>query len=375
MTTVGATPRRLVLCCDGTWNKPDEIRRGFVSPTNVAKLALGLAETDDHGAEQILYYQEGVGTRRLEHVLGGAFGYGLSSNVRDCYRFLVENYQPGDAIYLFGFSRGAYTARSTAGMIRNCGILRREHAGLVNQAFKLYRDRTNRKRPDGYEARIFRRAFSHDDVPIHFIGVWDTVGALGIPVHIPLWQGLWGFHDTQLSSYVRNAHQALAIDEQRRAFKPTPWTRPREVPGQTLEQVWFRGVHTDVGGGYHDPELSEITLLWMVERASACGLAAIPGYFDRTGPPIAEALRETGAEIAPDALGVVHTSRKGIYKLAPPYHRPLPRVPADADDCSVQTVASSAARRAKERPEDVPGELERYLSAGGPLTPVVDTPT
>jgi len=114
--------RRLVMCCDGTWNFPDELKKGVPVPTNVVKVAVGLGRDDNAKIPQLLYYQSGVGTRRRQHVRGGVFGYGLSGNVRECYRFIVENYQPGDELYFFGFSRGAYTARSTIGLIGNCGI-------------------------------------------------------------------------------------------------------------------------------------------------------------------------------------------------------------------------------------------------------------
>src|SRR5437764_8990980 len=123
-------PKRLVVCCDGTWNVPDELRDGIAAPTNVAKLALGITAGEQSG--QLLYYEPGVGTAPDEHLLG-AFGYGLSRNIRNCYRFVAECYEPGDLLYLFGFSRGAYTARSLAGLIRNCGILRSKNVDQVDE--------------------------------------------------------------------------------------------------------------------------------------------------------------------------------------------------------------------------------------------------
>ena len=119
--------KRLVVCCDGTWNRPDQTKQGVAAPTNVAKISLALADEDDAGNPQVLHYEAGVGTRRGERFLGGGFGVGLSRNVQDCYRFLVDYYEPGDKLYFFGFSRGAYTARSTVGLVRNAGILRPEH--------------------------------------------------------------------------------------------------------------------------------------------------------------------------------------------------------------------------------------------------------
>ncbi|MEA2156849.1 MAG: hypothetical protein QOE11_2989, partial [Solirubrobacteraceae bacterium] len=256
-------PKRLVVCCDGTWNTPDELRDGASAPTNVSKIALGLAREDAAGGVQRLFYQRGVGTRRFEHLRGGAIGFGLSRNVRDCYRFIVENYEPGDELYFFGFSRGAYTARSTAGFVRNAGILRPEHRDRVDEAYALYRSRDSKTKPSGIESEIFRRMYSHEETKIEFVGVWDTVGALGIPIgglRLPFVQHLWGFHDTKLSTYVRAAYQALALDEHRSIFKPTTWTRQPESGDQILEQVWFAGVHSDVGGGYQDPALAEIPL-------------------------------------------------------------------------------------------------------------------
>ena len=119
--------KRLVVCCDGTWNRPDQTKQGFAAPTNVAKIALALADEDDAGNPQVLHYEAGVGTRRGERLVGGVFGVGLSRNVQDCYRFVVDCYEPGDKLYFLGFSRGAYTARSTVGLVRNAGILRPEH--------------------------------------------------------------------------------------------------------------------------------------------------------------------------------------------------------------------------------------------------------
>jgi uncharacterized protein (DUF2235 family) len=351
--------RRLVVCCDGTWNQPDEVTDGLRAPTNVAKLALGVPDSGRDGTPQLLFYQHGVGTRRFEHVRGGAFGYGLSRNVRECYRFIVENYRPGDDLYFFGFSRGAYTARSTVGLIRNCGILRAEHQGRLAEAYRLYRSRATRKTPGSLESQLFRRMYSYDDVPIHFIGVWDTVGALGIPIdglRIPFIGKFWGFHDTELSCRVRSAYQALAIDEERGAFKPAVWTRGEAVGHQTLEQVWFAGVHSDVGGGYADPSLAEIPLLWMVQNARDCGLEFDSQHFQPSATPPADESRYLGKQLVPDALGKINKSRKGFYLLMPRYRRPL------TDDGS-QSIASSAVRRIRERSDYDPPNAHAWVDA------------
>jgi uncharacterized protein (DUF2235 family) len=314
--------KRLVVCCDGTWNNPDEIRAGRVCPTNVAKLADGVDVSEPD--RQRLFYEPGVGTAPDEHLLGGAFGVGLSANVRNAYRFIVANYAPGDDIYLFGFSRGAYTARSVAGLIRNCGILRPEHIARVEEAFALYRDRTDRTHPTALSAHLFRSMYAQPDDAIHFIGVWDTVGALGVPDDLPgwkeisrctpEWQRLWGFHDTQLSSRVRHAYHALSIDEERLPFRPTLWTGT-PAPGQTVEQVWFAGVHSEVGGGSRDSGLSDIALLYMVQRAAACGVAFAPG---RLEPGDADSV---GNRIAPDPAAAIVNSRHGFYEALRAYHR------------------------------------------------------
>ena len=189
-------PKSLVVCCDGTWNTPDQR-----SPTNVSKIALAVADVDDNGCEQRTFYHLGVGTSRGERIRGGAFGYGLSRDVRDAYRFLVLNFEPGDRLFFFGFSRGAFTARNTAGFVRNCGILRRSEAERIDEAYALYRNNNSTTHPRGNQATLFRGSYSHEP-RIHFIGVWDTVGAIGIPVDglhlIGLLNQRWQFHDTKL---------------------------------------------------------------------------------------------------------------------------------------------------------------------------------
>jgi uncharacterized protein (DUF2235 family) len=371
--------RRLVVCCDGTWNRPDQVNGGVVSPTNVTKLALGIAQQDRAGTPQILYYHRGVGADRLERVRGGAFGLGLSRHVRDCYRFLVENYEPGDELYVFGFSRGAFTARSTVGLVRNAGILRAEHVARVDDAYRLYRHRDDLRHPNGIESRIFRRMYSHDKVPVHFVGVWDTVGALGIPGwRGPLANRLWGFHDTTLGGHVRFAYQALAIDEERGLFEPTLWEQQPDAIGQTLRQVWFAGVHSDVGGGYPDPSLAEIPLVWMTQRARHCGLAFKPEYLQTAsgspdpelGTPAVQTapdpeLRTLAVRIAPDPLGTLHNSRRRLFRLLPSRRRTLEDAPY-----LESAVASSAIQRLREKPSYAPSNLEEYMATETPT--VVD---
>jgi uncharacterized protein (DUF2235 family) len=386
--------RRLAVCCDGTWNKPDQMKsapaeanRTIPAPTNVAKLALGVAPED---GRQLVLYDRGVGTRPFEHLIGGAFGYGLSRNIRECYRWLVETYEEGDELYIFGFSRGAYTARSLAGFIRNCGILRRQHVDQLPQAFALYRDGSDRTHPDGIEATLFRSTYSHPDHDIQCIGVWDTVGSLGIPFRIIGWRKLWGFHDVTLSSHVRNAFHALAIDERRRAFKPTFWDQQAAAVGkQRLEQVWFSGVHSGVGGGYADPALAEISLLWMVDRAREAGLVFDLAHFRVGDPPVDLEDRWLGKVLGPNADGELRESYKGMYRLMPPYVRTT-QLPAllpsatrtdesvgDAGTPTVapgQSVASSAQRRHQDDSKYRPAGLDPYIELKGPFTPVTEQP-
>ncbi len=318
--------KRLVVCCDGTWNFPDQ-----QSPTNVTKVALAIAPEDSDHVEQRVFYHRGVGTNRFERFRGGAFGAGLSRNVCDTYRFLVQNYEPGDELFFFGFSRGAFTARSTAGLVRNAGVLRPDHADRVGEAYALYRSANNDRTPRGREATLFRRSYSYEP-DIHFIGVWDTVGALGIPVDgsrfVRLVNRRWEFHNTDLSTTVHNAFHALAIDEKRRPFKPAVWNVQASAPAtQWVEQVWFSGVHSDVGGGYKDHAVSDIPLLWMVDRAKLCGLQFNPDAFvHRSAEPKSDDVVQTCTWVNPNPLGKLNESRRKLYKLQRPL-QPQPAVP------------------------------------------------
>jgi uncharacterized protein (DUF2235 family) len=332
-----------VVCCDGTWDAPVASSAKTAACTNVYKLWRGLAESDDAGVEQRVFYHEGVGTGgRLDRLLGGGFGAGVAHNICDCYRFLVLNYEPGDTLYLLGFSRGAYTARSLAGMVRNCGILTPQNLGRVGQAFQLYRDRGEDTSPAGVKAEAFRRDYALE-TRIHFIGVWDTVGSLGVPIPIPFFRPWWAFHDSDLSSTVDNAFHAVAIDERRGPFKPTLWTRPGEPPRQTLEQVWFPGVHRDVGGGYPRPDLADITLCWMVDRAQTCGLSFDPAHFQRAANPDPKR-RYEALVVDPNPIGELHTSQTGIWKVWG-HRRKIPAGKKVSYKLSRQWMSDTAAAR------------------------------
>lgn len=324
--------KRLVMCCDGTWNTPDQATGDLPNATNVAKVAMALAPRDEDGREQRLYYHRGVGTNRSDRILGGAFGAGLFRDVCDTYRFVVQNYEPGDELFFFGFSRGAFTARSTVGLIRNCGVLRRENVDQIDQAYALYRDPAPNARPRSAESALFRKMYSHEP-GIRFIGVWDTVGALGIPEFGGLlakrFNRRYAFHNTELSSKVEEAYQAIAIDERRGPFVPAVWSRKGSIPPeQRLEQMWFTGAHCDVGGGSPKRHLSDIALCWMVEKARGAHLAFVDEAFrpaSQVGPmpnPIPpEKLVEAYTCIDPDPNGEPDKTRKGIYRLLDPCNR------------------------------------------------------
>jgi uncharacterized protein (DUF2235 family) len=365
--------KRLVVCCDGTWNRPDQVNKGVAAPTNVAKFALALADRDEDGNEQVLHYEAGVGTRRYERLLGGGLGVGLSRNVRACYRFLVEHYEPGDQLYFLGFSRGAFTARSTVGLVRNSGILRREHRHRVKEAYRLYRDPRRDSEPAGIAAELFRRSFSHPLEPIRFVGVWDTVGALGIPIdgfRPPLLSRLWTFHDPKLSSLVTNAFHAIAIDERRRPFRPTLWVRQPGTEHQTLEQAWFAGVHCDVGGGYKDPSLAELPLLWMADRARRCDLAFKPDHLVPDRHAVDSPERRIGVNLAPDPMGELHESRTLFYRLLPGYDRRLSG--DDGAEVDGGLLASSARERHTHDPRYRPPGLDEWIAAGKPVADIPD---
>ncbi len=278
--------KRLITCSDGTWNKPGIKDKGREVKTNVEKMfnCICSFDTSNPGqpVPQLKVYDQGVGTGYTwrDRLLGGATGAGIDKNIKDMYSFLVLNYEPGDDIFLFGFSRGAYTARSIGGFIRNCGILKPQFIHLVDKAYELYRDRNKYTIPDSDLMKSFRRNYCYEDVtPIKFIGVWDTVGSLGIPLP---WYKLrnknrYMFHDVTLSCYVHHAYHALAIDERRKLFRPTLWEKSDVVKytenhPQKMEQRWFAGVHSNVGGGYLDCGLSNIALQWLIDKAQSAGL-------------------------------------------------------------------------------------------------------
>lgn len=365
--------KRLVICCDGTWQRVYSTHL-----SNVALTARAVANRDTAGHPQIVYYSAGVGASVNGLSLWqGMTGADLDDNLLDAWLFLNLNYEPGDRLYLFGFSRGAYTVRSLAGILRKIGILRREHVDKANVALDLYRARG--LGADAPEVERFRMAhcaawpriaapFTQPptDLAIRYLGVWDTVGSLGIPRVLPISLGLnerYQFHDTALSRSVQFARHAVAIDERRAPFAPTLWSNVGAFnqPGgrPRVEQMWFPGDHGGVGGG-EARGLSNCALMWVLEGAEDAGLALRrePGSVlsgcladidpinppvDSKGFPIMRALTarwRTGLTRFED----IHEAALLRYAANPSY-RPRPLAPFDSRIVSsVATPQASEAR-------------------------------
>ncbi|HEY33573.1 MAG TPA: DUF2235 domain-containing protein [Dehalococcoidia bacterium] len=277
--------KNIVVCFDGTSNEYGK------NNTNVVKTFEAL-EIDD---SQVAFYDPGVGTfsifgriigRKIGVLLGLAFGYGIRQNIEEGYEYLMNTYEPGDVVYLFGFSRGAYTARALAGMIHQFGILRKYNTNLIPYVSKMY----FRKDQDTLMSRLvkmllrqdikkypeiikgFKALFSQDCVP-YFIGVWDTVGALGPNLSKR-------FHNNTLNTEIKYGFQAISVDEKRRPYKVVLWDESSKAKNQIIEQVWFPGVHSEVGGGCSKDNCSlpDIALAWMMDKASQCDLRLKGGW-------------------------------------------------------------------------------------------------
>jgi uncharacterized protein (DUF2235 family) len=284
--------KRIAILIDGTWNK-----EGEGADTNVAKLDAGkqivtaslIKPTAAGEIPQTVHYHDGVGSDGpwIQRILGGALGFGLKKIVQEAYEALANDYKPGDEIYIFGFSRGAYAARALAGLIGASGIQRQRNSQSFEIAWSHYRvspEVRSGRQPVGasdkatitnYQSSV--GAF-HQDTPIKCIGVWDTVGSYGVPAGIgflaPLARFITlfflGFHDTRFGNHIDVGLHAVAIDEHRRPFVPTFWTIPKgQQPKGHVEQTWFAGAHANVGGSYADSGLSDRALIWMIARVQA----------------------------------------------------------------------------------------------------------
>ena len=279
-------PRNLAAFLDGTWSDSN-------AHTNVVQICDRVPEVAPGGLRQEKCYVRGVGTGVSDRLLGGAFGVGLDDNIKKAYAFLAQRWtSDDDRIHLIGYSRGAFTARSLAGMIAKCGLISADVLS-TDAAFARYRDtsapglrelQAGEQRPRNAQDEA---VLTHSQlVRIRFLGVFDTVGALGIPGGLGRWfnRRRYEFHDTNLSGLVDVACHAVAVDEHRGLFVPTMWTSvPRPVPDHPtrVEQRWFVGGHTNIGGGgtaqpQRDNPLSVLTREWIVRRAVEAGLVVDP---------------------------------------------------------------------------------------------------
>jgi uncharacterized protein (DUF2235 family) len=330
-TTSTVQKKRLALFLDGTWNQVSD-------NTNVWRFRALFSPIGSDGCEQRAYYSTGLGTKFGEKVRGGMFGSGIDDAIISAFEWLIENYQPGDEIFIFGFSRGAYTARSLSGFISKCGLLQSGAPLGVNQLFKRFRradaktirtliteqgsgDKTDVSFEDAWVLK-FSQA-----VPIRFIAVFDTVGALGVP--FPVIRRLKGsaypFLNTGLRQNNEFAFHALAVDEHRKAFRPTLWTnegatgaKPRPI--ERTEQRWFVGAHANVGGGYFDDPLAQLPFKWLESNAATLGLTFKDGF-----------AAEQNAATAPisDSYSTFMWGLYRLFTLGRVYHRPIGVPPKD----------------------------------------------
>jgi uncharacterized protein (DUF2235 family) len=343
--------KRIIVCADGTWNTRDQVdeESGRRRPTNVTKVARAIRPRDDHGVDQVVFYHDGIGTRgTTDKFSGGAFGRGIEDNIRNMYRFLVYNYEPSDELYMFGFSRGAFTIRSLTGFMNLVGLVEKDDDYRVPDIYLCYEKGKRKGSPE------WRKAFQRMKHPrpcpaIRFVGVWDTVGALGAPGLIgklaTAFNGnKYQYHDVDLHPTIEHAYHALAIDEQRKPFAPTLWVRPSGWGG-TLEQTWFPGVHGNVGGGCAPDGLANEALHWMVGKAEALGLE-----FDH----------EFLEPFRPCFNSVLHDSMSVKYRVFGPHVRPIGKHRADGE-----LVHQAAIDRRNHLDDYRPKNLEDYLNNGG----------
>jgi uncharacterized protein (DUF2235 family) len=332
--------KRLIVTCDGTWLDSDNgiLNGRKQGPSNVSRIGWAIRDTSRDGFSQVVHYQAGVGTHggRISRFFGGALGVGLKENVREAYTYLAVNWHPGDEIFLMGFSRGAFTARSVAGMLGDMGLLTRTGLPFFGEIFEDYE---NRHDPDyvpafpdapfpekgsfdaKYVAKLEQLGMTRLRVPIKAVCCWDTVGSLGIP-QIPLLEKFGiqtrdlskhQFYDTRLNPYIENAFQALALDEHRGPFSPALWEK-KDSERVNLKQVWFPGVHSNIGGGYDDADLANITLAWMMSRLEPFldfrSDFLISQYEDNQAY-----YRDTGQKRRYWSWGEIYNSARGVYGL------------------------------------------------------------
>ena len=345
--------KNIVICCDGTGNEISE------NISNVLKLYRCLRKTDRTVPRQMVFYDPGVGTlarpnpwRKLQQdfvaILGLATGYGLDDKVLGAYEFLVHNYEDGDQIYLFGFSRGAYTVRVLAGLIHKIGLIAPEQANLAGSGLTAYKqfssdgrrplfdltqfhDRSDSEGPipatRDDQAAQFARILSARWPTIRFAGVWDTVASVIVPRPDRLyWPSLEELAWTLQNPSVQTFRQAISIDERRSMFRLKKWDQPQTYrsnrfndahsQAQDIQQVWFAGVHADIGGAYPEREsgLSKYPLLWMIGEAVKCGLTVNP----RTVNQLAWGIQRKNSPyqyVAPDFRARKHDSMNWAWRI------------------------------------------------------------
>jgi len=288
--------KNIVICCDGTGNEYG---------TNNTNVVLTY-EVSLEDPEQVCFYDPGVGTGgwaydegtgKLQAIKDQATGSGLVVNIEDAYQLLMRVYEDGDRVYLFGFSRGAFTVRSLAGMLYKCGLLAPHHVNLLPYASKLYNTKKNERIAKGFKVTFGRPC------PVHFIGVWDTVESLVL-------NGDKWFND-RLNPEVTFGYHAVSIDERRKDFPPALWDLGEVDPSrQTVEQVWFSGVHSDVGGWYDERGLSNTAFQWMLGKAVASGLKVDPKRL---------------AKHKPDPHDEIHESFDGFWLFRGDRRRKIPK--------------------------------------------------
>lgn len=270
--------KRILICLDGTWNESGAA--AGKSDTNVFRLF----QSAEHfkTPNQVSFYSPGVGTKFLEKIRGGVFGYGLYEQIKEGYLHVAETYQPGDQVIVAGFSRGAFSARSLASFLVECGVLKDPGTSFfsasdqrsVDHLWELYRNR--HEDPDALRTYCSKNCHPPTDTLVGAVAVWDTVGALGVPWEMFSGSRLadlaqerenkrLGFLNTRLSPRIARAYHAVALDEQRVPFLPTLWDDPRVATGE-IQQVWFAGAHANVGGGFSNRGLSDICLDWMIRQ-------------------------------------------------------------------------------------------------------------
>ena len=336
--------KRLIVCCDGTWNTPSQEDNGQIAPTNVYKIFRAIVDQDDNGIKQEKYYHTGVGTdgNKVSKILNGAFAGDLGNHIQSAYYWLGNNYTPGDEIYCFGFSRGAFTVRSLAGMMNRVGLLNlskitgkpdkeyKRKWRLIKKAYTAYREGKSAQKHfrNKYDDKLFD---SDEEVKIKFLGVWDTVGAAGIPDESEFLNFLfddkskWKFHDNKLGDNVETGRHAMALDEIRSSFTVCRWlNRTDGSPGchKDAKEVWFSGVHSDVGGGYAETQLSDIALDWMIKEAVDKGIG----------------IREIDKQMHKDPKGEIHNSYKGIFASLRSRPRNIPFIDISSGECLHESV-------------------------------------